>query len=252
MPSSSMKLVSLAHLSILTLTAASICSCGVDPVTSRTEPTKFLKSTGTDVGQRVQRLPFEHSWRDPKVDVTKYKNIVVRPVTTSFLQTGKWEESKSAFIPNKKTYLRRCAALTRYWNKSLNKAFASPLCMFYKTTDPGQANTLILEIALTEVRFDRALPMGEGQSPIPAGSLTSIVTGVPVCAFEARVRDAATGRLISTAADRRGPGFTVIDSDKKSFTKPNEKICDEWSDQLMKSSNIELFPKVHRSWFSFL
>ena len=247
-----MKPFTLAHLSISALTAASLCSCGVDSVTSRTEPTKFLKSTGTDVGQRVQRLPFEHSWRDPKVDITKYKNIVVRPVTASFLRPEKWEDSKSAFIPNKRTYLKRCAALTRYWNKSLNKAFSSPVCMFYKTTNSSQANTLILEIALTEVRFDRGLPAVEGQPAVPAGSLTSVVTGVPVCAFEARVRDAASGKLISTAADRRGPEFTVIDSDKKTFTKPNEKICDEWSDQLMKSSNIELFPKVHRSWFSFL
>jgi Protein of unknown function (DUF3313) len=247
-----MKPATFVHLTVAALTALGLSSCGVDPVTSRTEPTKFLKSTGTDMAQRVQRLPFEHSWRDPKVDMTKYKNIVVRPVTTSFLHTEKWQDSKSAFIPNKRTYLKRCTALTRYWNKSLNKSFSSPICMFYKTADSNQANTLILEIALTEVRFDREFPSVVGQPPVPAGSLTSVVTGVPVCAFEARVRDADTGKLISTAADRRGPEFTIIDSDKKSFTKLNEKICDEWSDQLMKSSNIELFPKVHRSWFSFL
>ncbi|MES2440680.1 MAG: DUF3313 family protein [Verrucomicrobiota bacterium] len=245
-----MKPATAARLAFSALIALGLGSCGVDPVTTRTEPTKFLKSTGTDMTQRVQRLPFEHSWRDPKVDITKYKNIVVRPVTTSFLDTAKWEDSKSGFIPTKRAYVKRCAALARYWNKSLNKSFSSPICMYYKTTDSGQANTLILEIALTEVRFDRALPTAAGQPPVPAGSITSVVTGVPVCAFEARVRDAATGRLVSTAADRRGPELTVIDSDKNSFTRPNEKICDEWSDQLMKSSNIELFPKVRRSWFS--
>lgn len=247
-----MKPATLIYLIISVLTTLGLSSCGVDSSTTRTEPTKFLKSTATDMTQRVQRLPFEHSWRDPKVDIIKYKNIVVRPVTTSFLRTEKWENSKSTWIPNKRTYLNRCAKLARYWNKSLNKSFSSPVCMFYKTTDPGQADTLVLEIALTEVRFDRALPSAAGQPAVPTGSLASVVTGVPVCAFEARVRDAATGKLVSTAADRRGPEFTVIDSDKKSFLRPNEKICDEWSDQLMKSSNIELFPKVHRSWFSFL
>ncbi len=246
-----MKPATLVYLVVSALSTLGLSNCGVDSVTTHTEPTKFLKCTGTDMAQRVQRLPFEHSWRDPKVDITKYKNIVVRPVTMSFLQTEKWEDSKSPWISSKKTYLKRCATLTRYWNKSLNKAFSSPLCMFYKTTDSGQTDTLILEIALTEVRFDRALPSVAGQPAVPTGSLTSVVTGVPVCAFEARVKDAATGKLVSTAADRRGPEFTVIDSDKKSFIRPNEKICDEWSDQLMKSSNIELFPKVHRSWFSF-
>jgi hypothetical protein len=245
-----MKPATLARLTFPILTALGLGSCGVKPAITRTEPTKFLASTGTDMTQRVQRLPFEHSWRDPKVDITKYKNIVVRPVTTSFLRTANWEDSKSAFIPNKRTYLKRTAALARYWNKSLNKSFSSPVCMFYKTTDSGRSDTLILEIALTEVRFDSAAPAIDGKPAVPAGTLTSVVTGLPYCAFEARVRDAATGKLVSTAADRRGPEITVIDSDKTSFTRPNEKICDEWSDQLMKSSNIELFPKVHRSWFS--
>lgn len=246
-----MKPTTLAHLIVWSSAVLGLSSCGVDSITTQPAPTKFLKSTNTDMTQRVQRLPFEHSWRDPKVDITRYKNIVVRPVTMSFLRSEKWEESKSPSIPNKKKYLKRCATLTRYWNKSLNKAFASPICMFYQTTDTNQANTLILEIALTEVRFGRTLPAAEGQPPIATGSLTSVMTGIPVCAFEARVKDSVTGKLISTAADRRGPEFTVIDSEKKRFTKPNEKICDEWSDQLMKSSNIELFPKVNRSWFSF-
>ncbi len=244
-----MKPATLSKLTASALLALGLSSCGVDPVTTRTEPTRFLKSTGTDMTQRVQRLPFEHSWRDPKVDITKYKNIVVRPVNTSFLNSEKWEESKSTFIPNKNAYLRRSRALARYWNKSLNKSFSSPVCMFYKTTNTGTPHTLILEVALTEVRFDPAAP-ATGKPPVPAGSVTTMLTGVPVCAFEARVRDATTGELISTAADRRGPELTVIGSDKNTFTRPNEKICDEWSDQLMKSSNIELFPKVRRSWFS--
>jgi Protein of unknown function (DUF3313) len=247
-----MKSATLAHLVVFALTLIGLCSCGVDSITTGTEPTQFLKSTGTDIAQRVQRLPFEHSWRDPKVDLTKYKNIVVRPVTTSFLRTEKWGESKSTWIPSKRSYLKRCAKLSRHWNKALSKSFSSPLCMFYQLKNPSQPDTLILEIALTEVRFDPTVPAAGAQASVATGNLTSVVTGIPICAFEARVRDAATGKLISTAADRRGPQFTVIDPEKKSVAKPNERICEEWSDQLMKSSNIELFPKVHRSWFSFL
>lgn len=216
---------------------------------TRTEHTRFLTSTKVDSTQRIARLPFQHSWRDPKTDMSKYKNIVVRPITTSFLSTDKWEESKSANIPNKRAYQRRVNALARYWNKSLQKSFSSPVCMFYKTTDTGRSDTLVLEVALTEVRFDPAAPPTT-PNPLPAGSVTTVLTGLPVCAFEARVRDSATGKLVSTAADRRGPEITVIGSTKDTFTKPNEKICDEWSDQLMKSSNIELFPKVKRKWFS--
>jgi Protein of unknown function (DUF3313) len=241
-----MKTAIIARLSLTFFTVLGLGSCGIKKATTAPEPTRFLQATGTDVSHRVERLPFQHSWRDPKVNLANYKNIVLRPVTTAFLRRDSWQESKSSFIPNKRTYTRRCGKLARYWDRSLAKSFASPICLFYKTRDTSAAGTLVLEVALTEVRFDRAT----GTAAVPAGSLASVVTGLPICAFEARVRDASSGRLIATAADRRGPKITVIDSGKNTFTKSNEAICDEWADQLMKSPNIELFPKVRRSWFS--
>lgn len=245
-----MKIFPIARLSFAVATAVSLGSCGIQKVTTAPEPSKFLQATGTDVSKQVERLPFQHSWRAPKVDLGKYKNILIRPVTTAFLRREPWQESKSSYVPNKRTYTRRCAKLARYWDRSLAKSFASPLCLFYKTTNAQTPNTLVLEIALTEVRFSSGTPATKDAPATPAGSLASVVTGLPFCAFEARVRDAATGKLIATVADRRGPKITVIESGKNTFSKSNEMICDEWADQLMKSPNIELFPKVHRSWFS--
>ncbi len=237
-----------AILALLAVTSL-LASCAMEQSATTRPPTKFLASTGTDISKRDPRLPFEHSWRNPKVDMTKYKNIVVRPVTTAYLRGEKWEESKSATIPNKRAYLRRCDALARYWTKSLNKAYSSPLCMFYKTSDSNQPGTLILEVALTEVRFDRPPPKGT-DTPISADGMVSAVAGPPTCAFETRSRDAATGQLVLTAADRRGPEIKVISGARKGFAQPNEAICDEWSQQLMKRSNSEIYPQVGRSWLS--
>lgn len=226
-----------------------LASCALEQTATSRAPTKFLASTGSDVSKRDPRLPFEHSWRDPKVDMTKYKYMVVRPITTAYLDGGKWEESKSAVLTNKRAYLRRCDALARYWSKSLNKSFSSPLCIFYKTSDSSQPGTLILEVALTEVRFDRPPPTGS-DTPVSADGVVSAVTGPPTCAFESRTRDAATGKLISTASDRRGPEIKVISGARKGFAQPNEAICDEWSQQLMQRSNREIYPTVGRSWLS--
>jgi hypothetical protein len=231
------------------LIALSFCSCALEKSGTRPEPTRFLQSTGIDVSHRIDRLPFEHAWRDPSVDLTKYKHIVVRPVTTTYLRTESWENSKSTLIPNKQAYQKRCSSLARYWSKSLDKAFSSPVCMFYKTTDTSKPGTLILEVALTEVTFQQA-PTSAANDNGPADGVLSAVTGAPLCAFEARTRDAATGKLISTSADRRGPEIRVMSSQKTSLTQLNEAICDEWSQQLMQRSNQELFPTVKRSWFS--
>ena len=120
--------------------------------------------------------------------------------------------------------------------------------MFYKTGSTSQPGTLILEVALTEVRFDRQISAANGPDISPGGVI-SAVTGPPNCAFESRTRDAATGQLVTTAADRRGPEIKVIPDETQPFAKPNQDICDEWSRQLMQRSNTEIYTKVNRSWF---
>ena len=243
-----MKRFAISSLIIALPAIFGLTSCGLEKVATGTEPTAFLKSTHTDTSKHIERLPFEHSWRDPKVDITKYKNIVVRPVTTSYLKRNLWEESKSAYVPTRSRYLRRCEALANHFDKSLQKAFSSPVCIYYKTTDASQPNTLILEVALTEVRFAGGSPPPAKPGAEPTAPV--LITGLPVCAFEARVRDAHTGKLISTASDRRSPEIKVLKPEKTISARPNERICDEWSKQLMEAANIELFPKVKRSWFS--
>lgn len=216
-------------LPLSALAVLSLASCGIDHALTPAAPTKFLTSTGTDTSSRIVRLPFEHSWRDQSVNISDYKNIVVRPVTTRYLRTDEWERSKSAAIPNSKVFERRAAALARHFTKQLNIAFTDPICVFYKTDDTSKPNTLILEVALTDVHF-----------PDPEAPQ---LAEIPVCGFEARVRD-AQGKLISTASDRRGPDLHLSGED--SHITDTEEICSIWARQLMEASNKEIFANVRR------
>jgi hypothetical protein len=243
-----MKFAPIAPLSASVLISMVFTGCGLEEAARRPEPTRFLASTGVDTRGKIERLPFEHAWRDPDMKISDYKYIVVRPVTTAFLKKDQWEQSKSAFVPDEWTYKKRCNELARYFSKSLNKAFSDPICVFYKTTNTSQPGTVILEVALTEVRFDTADRVDP--EPVPDGNVAGLLTGLPICTFEARVTDAATGALLTTASDRRMPEIKVIDQHGAAGAKPNERICDEWSKQLMESANIEIFPTVKRSWFS--
>lgn len=221
-----MKSIRLAALLLTTLFTLS--SCGIGKFNRGEEPTRFLKSTGTDVAAQSARLPFQHAWSDPKVDVSKYKNIVVRPVTTSFIKAERWTDSKSPYLPSKSRYTRRCERLAKHWDKSLAKAFSSPICLFYKIGNPQEPKTLVLETALTEVRF--------AQNPLAR------------CAFEARVIDGSTGALIATVSDSRAPSIQSLAAEKESISTLNETICDQWSQELMEASNTELFPTVKRGF----
>ncbi|MFD2256360.1 DUF3313 family protein [Luteolibacter algae] len=218
---------------LLLAISAALSSCGIEHAVAPAKPTKFLTSTGTDTTARFSRLPFEHSWRAPEVNVTDYKNIIVRPVTTAYLHDENWERSKSAEIPDKKAFKKRSDALARHFTKQLNIAFSDPICIFYKTTDTSKPHTLILEVALTEAHF-----------PDPAVKPLE----VPYCGFEARVRDAKTGKLISTASDRRGPDLHL--NENNPHITDNDEICSIWARQLMEASNREIFANVRRKFIT--
>jgi hypothetical protein len=157
---------------------------------------------------------------------------VVRPVTTQWLRAEQWGDSVSEFVPGRKQYVRQCGVLARYWTSSLKKAFSSPVCSYYITDSTSRPGTLILEVALTEVNF--------GRPPAGVGNM----------AFEARVKDAATGKYIAIAADRRATISKISALDQGTFTRANQALIDEWSQQLMEASNKELFPTVGSSVFS--
>lgn len=193
------------------------------------EPTKFLTFTGIDTKERISRLPFEHSWRDPAMDISKYKNIVIRPVTVKYLHTENWERSKSAEIPNQKAFERRSQKLAEYFTKRLNISFSDPICLFYKINDASKPDTLVLEVALTEAHF-----------PDPATKPLDI----PVCGFEAKVKDGRTGKILVTVADRRGPDLHI--SEDNTHITDNKEICAIWARQLMEASNKEIFANVRR------
>jgi|TARA_B110000037_G_scaffold223176_1_gene303296 hypothetical protein len=208
---------------------ALLTSCAIEHAVKPLEPTTFLTSTGIDTKERISRLPFEHSWRDPELDISKYKNIVVRPVTVKYLHTETWERSKSAKLQDQKAFEKRARELAEYFTKRLNVAFNDPICLFYKIRDTSKPDTLILEVALTDAHF-----------PNPSVKLLNI----PVCSFEARVLDAATGKLLVTTADRRGPDLHL--QGENTHITDNEEICSIWARQPMEASNKEIFANVRR------
>lgn len=214
-----------------TLFVLGLTGCTVGKIATPAPTSPFLAATGADTSGRLARLPFDHSWRSPKVEPTIYKYIVVRPVSIKWLRKEQWGESVSPYVADRRSYLKQCGLLAGYWTKSLRKAFSSPVCSYYITDNTSRPGTLILETALTEVTY--------GRPPTGLGSM----------AFEARVKDAATGKYVATTADRRATVSKVAEFNQKTLTKANELILDEWSQQLMESSNKELFPRVTSSVF---
>ena len=233
----------------LSIAALSLAGCAFERAITKAKPTAFLESTGTANSGKMARLPFERSWRTPSLRPSKYSRIVLRPVTTAYLRTDKWEQSISPFIPNKQVFAQRAAELGRVWDASLNRAFTSPKNQLTVVGDATQPGTLVVEIAITEVVFGHPLANAASYA-FTAGGIAFAGLFTPSVAFEARVKDGATGQLIATASDRRSTKIKVIDFSELTYTQSNRQICDEWSRELMEAFNRDLYPKVRRSWFS--
>ena len=58
------------------------------------------------------------------------------------------------------------------------------------------------------------------------------------------MRDSRTGKLVSTASDRRGPDLHL--GGEGAHITDNEEICSIWARQLMEASNKEIFTNVRR------
>ena len=239
----------LTLLAISATFSLSLGSCSLKNTTTGIEHTPFLASTGVASTSHLARLPFQHSWRDPNVRIDQYKNIIVRPITLRYLKVGQWAKSEGPWIPTEKSFLRNSNNLAKFWDKSLKHSFSSPVCSYYLTQNASQPQTLILEVALTEITFGRPAPT-VGAASVPAGSLLNTVNTPPLVAFEARVKDATTGKIIATVSDRRTDRLEIRNFTKTNLAEANREICKQWSEQLMQSTNRELFAKVKGSWFS--
>ncbi len=225
-----------------------LSSCALKNPSSSITHTAFLSSSGAPSSSKIDRLPFQHSWRHPSMKMDRYKNIVVRPVTTRYLNTSLWTNSQSPWIPTKNAFLRDSNKLAKYWDIALKRSFSSPLCSYYLKPYANQPETLILEIALTEITFARPTP--SPGAPAAIGTLINPASTPPLVAFEARVKDAATGKIVATASDLRTDRLELRNFTRAERAKANQEICLEWSEQLMQTTNRELYAKVKRSWFS--
>jgi len=226
-----------------------LASCSLQKSTTSAPPTAFLVATGANTSGKIGRLPFDHSWKNEAVNISKYSHIAIRQVSTAYLHKEQWKDSYSADITSSASYVKHCNELASYFSSALKRSFSGPGGRLALTDSSSGPNTLILEVALSEVTFGR--PEGYvGAMAVPGGSIVNAAAASPMVAFEARIKDSATGKVIATISDRRGTRFKIVDFNQLTYTKANEEICGEWSQHLMQAANKELFPKVKRTWFT--
>ena len=197
----------------------------------------FIEQTDRQVNKAD--LPFQRVWIKPGFDASKYKQLVVAPVNTQYMQQMSWLHRLSS-ANWLRDVERDIAELALYFHDQVVKDFRTdPNHRFQVIEYPAQPKQPALRLELALIEINPSKPVLHAISWVgPIG--TSAAAGVVNqrrAAFEGRLRDLQTGEVVATFADRDMQDVGPIDLTRLTWYGPAKGIMDQWSKQFVQIAN---------------
>jgi hypothetical protein len=201
---------------------------------------------GASVMKSDTAIPFNRSWSDPNVDRHRYDTIYVAEVNTSYmLKMTDWQQGE-----RKATIEQDVRTLAVYMRTSIIKAFREDPKHRFRVVDAPthDSHTVELEMALVEVVPSKVVLNALGYAPFFVGTGISAVRTIAEdkssAAFEARLRDSSTGRIVMLAADREAEQFAPVNLRGLTWYSDVQGIIDDWSSQFVLIANKKPDEKI--------
>ena len=190
--------------------------------------------------QQVKRadLPFQKVWIKPSFDKSNYQELVVAPVNTQYMLKMDWlhDMSSASWFGDVKKDIDELAV---YFHDQIVKDFEDdPNHRFQVIDSPAQHKqpALRLEIALIEIDPSTPVLHAAGWAVIGGGTAAGVVNQRRA-AFEGRLRDLQTGKVVATFADRNMQDVGPIDLTRLTWYGPAKGIMDMWAKQFVQIAN---------------
>jgi hypothetical protein len=189
---------------------------------------------------KIAYLPFQKVWIDPKFNKDKYTQLVVAPVNTQYMMQMDWlhDMSSAAWFSNVQNDI---ADLAQYFHDQVVKEFnIDPNHRFQIIDRPGRrkkGGVLRLELALIEI--DPSMPVLHALSwagPPGTGAAAGAINQRRA-AFEGRLRDLKTNKIVATFADRNMQDIGPLDLTRLTWYGPAKGIMDHWAKQFVEVAN---------------
>jgi hypothetical protein len=182
-------------------------------------------------------LPFQKAWVDPAVDWSRYRKILIAPVDTSHLPRMEWAKAV-----DKQERLREDAEkLAVYAREIFERTFREDPEGRFEVAEAADGETVVFELALVEILPSKLAINTLCYAPF-VGTAVRIFRGLKhrsTVAFEARVKDGATGAVIAQFADREAEKAAVINVKDVTWYGHAESILAEWARQFTRVFNRE-------------
>ena len=226
-----MKIMHAFFVAVLGLSVG-LSGCKAGPTMS----TSFVKS---EVMANDPSLPFHLVWKSPTFDKSKYKKLYVAPVNIDYMfKNTEWEGSAQAG-----DFQKDVEELGTYFREAVKKAFREDTkARFAVLNIPSTSeDTLILEMAITEIVPSKVVLNALGYAPFGIGlaikGVRALAKDRSTAAFEARIKDAATGRVVAMIADCEAEQNAVVSVRGLTWFSHVYVIMDKWAEQLVKLAN---------------
>ena len=194
---------------------------------------------------KITFLPFQRAWISPDFDKRNYNELVVAPVNTQYILKMDWlhDMSTASWFGGVK---KDIAELAVYFHDQIVKDFNEDPKHRFQIIDSaaqGKGTALRLEIALVEI--DPSMPVLHAAGWLtPGGGTAAGVVNQRRAAFEGRLRDLQTGKIVATFADRNSQDVGPLDLTRLTWYGPAKGIMDMWAKQFVQIANREPGQKI--------
>ncbi len=215
-------------------------------------PRTFLEDVSIE--KKMENMPFEHAWVDPKSVRKNYDSVYVRPIRIDLIPANSWQTSTSIGITSQEEFDEEVQAVADYFHEQLVAALKNTPTKRFQVVNAPTKSSLVVSIALTEVEFSRPLTRAAAlAAPLPGVDMALNTITDPHLAFAARFTDPLSNALQASAADRRYPPLRIIDLNKLTITSSTREIVANWSRELAEAIQFNRFATIEKtSAFSIL
>lgn len=215
-------------------------------------PSTFIEDA--PLKERLENMPFDHSWLVPDSVERNYDSVLIMPVRYDLLPKGAWKQSSSIYLNSEEAYLHEAKVLAGYFTRQLLEELEKVPNPRFKVVSSPTPSTLIVSIALTEIEFSHPVTRAAAlAAPVPGVDMALNAITDPHASFAARFTESKSGELIASAADKRFPPVRIIDLNKLTITSSTREIVKQWSRELAEAIQKDRFSKIEKSWrFSLL
>jgi hypothetical protein len=184
-------------------------------------------------------LPFQKVWVEPGLDFKRYRELVVAPVNTQHMLQMDWMHKMSSanWIGNVKADIQE---LAQYFHDQVVKDFQEdPQHRFEVVDEAGRQGPPALRMELALIEIDPSQPVLHALSwagPPGTGTAAGAVNQRRA-AFEGRLRDLQTGKVVATFADRDMQDAGPLDLTRLTWYGPAKGIMERWAHQFVQVAN---------------